>query len=334
MDLDLYVSNSKKLRSIPFVNPRTGNSLEVFTDKLLDSVTNDAFPVIGEIPRFCELVNYSQSFGFQWNTFSQTQLDNFANTPISEKRFYAETAWKPVDLVGVSVLEVGSGAGRFSEVLLRTTEVQLYSLDFSQAVEANWRNNSRYRNRFNLAQASIYEMPFPDNSFEKVFCFGVLQHTPSFTDSIAALVRKTRIDGEIVVDFYPINGWHTKFHTKYFLRPITKRLPKRILLWLVRTNIVWLIASFDLLCSCKLSVLTRFLPIADLRGFPSSLTSSQRIEWAVMDTFDAFSPQYDNPQRLEHVKEMFEKCGCRVTFAGRVQYDNGVATVVRAVRER
>jgi len=31
-----------------------------------------------------------------------------------------------------------------------------------------------------LFQASIYELPFAPRQFDKVFCFGVLQHTPDF----------------------------------------------------------------------------------------------------------------------------------------------------------
>ena len=51
-----------------------------------------------------------------------------------------------------------------------------------------------------------------------------------------------------------------------------------------------------------------------MRGFPKNLNKKQRIEWAIMDTFDAFSPEFDNPQRLNKVIEMFEEDGCKVTF--------------------
>ena len=36
-----------------------------------------------------------------------------------------------------SVLEVGSGAGRFTEVFLQSTSGYLHSIDYSNAVEAN-----------------------------------------------------------------------------------------------------------------------------------------------------------------------------------------------------
>ena len=47
-------------------------------------------------------------------------------------------------------------------------------MDFSSAVNANLRTNGLYGDRLRLAQASIYDLPFSDKSFDKVFCLGVL----------------------------------------------------------------------------------------------------------------------------------------------------------------
>jgi SAM-dependent methyltransferase len=318
---------------IRFIHPHNQRYLSTTEEGLEDVITGDVFPVINGIPRFCSLDNYSASFGFQWRQFDQTQLDLHSGSDQSEQRFYAETAWDPVDLSCCSVLEVGSGAGRFSEVFLRTTAGLLHSVDYSSAVDVNKSNNVAYGDRLRLAQASIYELPFPNESFDKVFCLGVLQHTPSFADSVAALVKKTRAGGEIVVDFYPIKGWYTKIHSKYVLRPFTKRLPKQLLLKLIRMNIGWMLVLFDVLSVVRLGMLTRLIPITDVRSFPRTLTPEQRREWAVMDTFDGFSPEYDNPQRVESVVNMFRINGCEVTYAGMVYFQGGSSMVVRAIKK-
>lgn len=317
---------------VQFVSPSDFGPLYISGSYLVDSTGAKCFPIVNSIPRFCASDNYASGFGLQWNKFSSTQLDTKYDGNLSSERFFAETAWEPHELSNCSVLEVGSGAGRFSEVFLRTTSGVLCSVDYSTAVDANWTNNKKYGDRLQLAQASIYELPFADNTFDKVFCLGVLQHTPSFADSVDALIRKTRAGGEIVVDFYPVNGWHTKLHSKYLLRPLTKHLPKPFLLKLIKRNIRWMLSLFDFLCRFRLGLFTRFIPITDVRGFPPGLSYSERIEWAVLDTFDAFSPQFDNPQRVQSVVSMFTKRDCQVTYAGVVRYPGGSSTVVRAVK--
>ena len=193
-------------------------------------------------------------------------------------------------------------------------------------------NNKKLESRLILSQASINQIPFRDNSFDKIFCFGVLQHTPSFRESIKALVSKVKSNGEIVIDFYPYKGFYTKLNSKYILRPITKRIPKKVLLFLVEKSVPLSLFIFDVFNKLKLGFLVRFLPITDVRGFPKNLNKEQRIQWAIMDTFDAFSPEFDNPQRIKKVIQMFKDNGCRVTYGGLVKFKGGSAAVVRAIK--
>ena len=322
---------------IQIINPQNGCFLFNEGNNLVDEQGNN-FPIINGIPRFTLQNNYTENFGFQWNIFAETQIDQVKMNEFNQSkiRFFKETGWKPEDLDGLNILEAGSGAGRFSQVILNQTKASLYSFDYSNAVEANLRNNEHFEsNRFHLVQASIYEIPFPDNSFDKVFCFGVLQHTPNFEDSISSLVAKTKPGGEIVVDFYRINGWWTKLSAKYLLRPLTRKIQHERLLNIITKNINWMINLFDFLCFLKLGTLTRFLPIADVRNFPSELNSQQRIEWAILDTFDMFSPEYDNPQRIKKVVAMFTRLNVEVTFAGLIYNDElkCPSAVVRAVKK-
>ena len=317
---------------LPYICPVNGDELILDKD-VYRSSHNKKYKIKKNIPRFCTEENYTNSFGFQWNKFDNTQIDSFSKTDLSHQRFWAETKWDPESLNDLNVLEIGSGAGRFSEVFLKSTKCNLYSIDYSAAVEANLRNNKKYKSRLILSQASIYQIPFKNNSFDKIFCFGVLQHTPSFRKSISALVSKVKVNGEIVIDFYPYKGFYTKLHSKYILRPITKRISKKFLLFLIKKSVPLSLFIFDVLKKLKLEFLTRFLPITDVRGFPKNLDNKQRIEWAVMDTFDAFSPEFDNPQRLNKVIQMFEEDGCKVTFGGLVKFKGGSAVVVRALKK-
>ncbi len=315
------------------INPSTGKFLQQSGNFLVDS-NGAKFPIIRGVPRFTPIDNYTSNFGIQWNKFAKTQLDH-EQLNLSKTRFFAETHWDKEDLEGKDILEVGSGAGRFSKIVLEYTQANLWSIDYSDAVTANYENNhSIAPERFHLFQASIYAMPFPDNSFDKVFCMGVLQHTPDFEASIKALIAKAKSGAEIVVDFYPIKGWWTKINAKYMLRPLTKRLTHERLLAVIEANVDWLIALSLFLMRCQLGFLTRFLPLVDLRTIiPLNLTSIQFREWAVLDTFDMFSPEYDNPQRIEVVAEMFRRNGAVVTFAGFESINGGQSAVVRGIKQ-
>ncbi len=321
---------------ISIVNPKNGYPLQLVGSDYVD-INGNAFPVINGVPRIANRENYTENFGLQWNKFDKTQLDrNIDGLDLSSRRFFAETQWDKENLTGKNILEVGSGAGRFSKVVMENTKGTLYSIDYSDAVTANFKNNYNIApDRFHLFQASIYEMPFPDNSFDKVFCLGVLQHTPDINASIKALVDKAKPNGEIVVDFYPINGWWTKINAKYILRPITKKMSHESLFRLIENNVNWLIRTSVIFQNIGLGVLTRFLPLVDLRTLPTSgLNAEQFREWVVLDTFDMFSPAHDNPQKIKDVVAMFEFNGAKVTFAGFEEFGQGIrAAVVRGIKQ-
>jgi len=320
--------------AVIIINPKNNLPLQLSGDNLVDSA-GSSFPIIKGVPRIAELENYTKNFGKQWNKFDKTQLDRENDgMNLSKDRFFAETHWDQEDLAGKEVLEVGSGAGRFSKVVLEHTKAILYSVDYSDAVTANFKNNSQIApDRFHLIQASVYEMPFPDNSFDKVFCFGVLQHTPDFAASIKALIGKAKPGGEIVVDFYPIKGWWTKINAKYILRPITKKMPHERLLILIERNIDWLLKVHYIFHRIGLGFMTRFLPLCDVKEtFPKSLTKPAIREWAILDTFDQYSPEHDHPQRIADVSAMFERHGAEVTFAGFEHFEGFSAAVVRGIK--
>lgn len=321
---------------ISLINPFNQKELRKEGDKYTDG-TGRYFPIVNGVLRIVTEENYAKSFGFQWNLFRQTQIDRERNDAFTEKRFFKQANWKPEEISGKDILEVGCGAGRFSQVILDHTNANLYSIDYSDAVTANYENNKHHSGRFHLFQASIYEMPFPDNSFDKVFCFGVLQHTPDFKKSVQALISKAKPGAEIAVDFYPVKGWWTKIHSKYILRPFTKKMENEKLLKLITKNINWLIKAHFFFNRIKVGkIVNRFLPLCDITGtFPNNLTPEQLREWAILDTFDMFSPQHDHPQRIATVAKWFKEFGADVSFADYIDLGENKqgAAVVRAIKK-
>ncbi len=316
-----------------FINPFTKTDL-VQTEAGLLQNNQIVFPLTNGAIRVLETEdNYTESFGFQWNKFVKTQIDQDEKN-ISKERFFIETGWGREDLTGKNILEVGSGAGRFSSVILQHTQANLYSVDYSNAVEANFKNNPGYGDRFNLYQASIYDMPFAPAQFDKVVCLGVLQHTPNFEKSIEALCSMVKPGGELVIDFYPIKNAFTKICAKYILRPYTTKMDHGKLLKKIERNIDWMISATHLLHKIKLGALTRFIPIIDIYGtLPyQSLTKAELKEWAILDTFDQYSPQHDHPQKLSTVTQWVKNNGLKISLSAFLRTGNSMAPVIRAVK--
>jgi SAM-dependent methyltransferase len=308
-----------------FVSPQNKSPLKK-TNDLLEDAQGNTFPIIDGIPRFVPQDNYSKSFGMQWNLFRQTQLDSYTNTTITKDRFFGMTRWKAEDLKGKKVLEVGSGAGRFTEVILQTG-ADLYSVEYSEAVTANFKNNGHYPN-LTLCQASVYELPFLPETFDKIFCFGVLQHTPEVKKTVMSMIPYLKKGGEIAIDVYPYN-WKTVFYTKYWVRPFTKRMNKDKLLKLVNFVIPkWFPISSALLHVPLIGkFLAQVIPICNYsRRFPQ-LSKKHLVEWAVLDTFDMLSPDFDSPQSIETTEAWLKEANLEILFCEKG--DNGYVAVGR-----
>ena len=318
---------------IKLVNPFNGHPLTASYAGLMNNGTVD-FPNKGGAYRIAKDDNYSENFGYQWNKFSGTQLDKTSKLDISKKRFFAETGWDKEDLTGKDILEVGSGAGRFSQIILYFTKGDLYSVDYSNAVEANFKNNGPHE-RLQLFQASIYEMPFAKEQFDKVICIGVLQHTPDVEKSVQCLIEMIKPGGELVIDFYPITGWWTKIQAKYMLRPFTKKMSHEKLYKKIDRNIDWMICVYRFFSKIGMSRLfNRFIPICDINGtLPKGLPYDQLRELCVLDTFDMFSPQYDQPQKISTVVQWFNKYALQDVWGGFIRYENCKAAVVKGIKK-
>lgn len=266
------------------------------------------YAIRGFIPRLIPgESNYADDFGFQWNKHYRTQYDSYSGVNVSEHRFFDETKW-PRKMEGELILEAGSGSGRFTEHAV-STGAMVVSLDFSRAVEANYRNNGDQENLL-IVQASIFKMPFKKAIFDKVLCIGVLQHTPAPEEAFLSLAQMLKKGGHLVVDAYErLPSWKHLMTTKYWVRPITRRISNEKLYHFCEkwVDLLWPV--------CKLSykltgrrTLSWFLLVADYRGvYP--LSEEKLKEWSILDTFDMLAPEYDYPQTLSSVKKWYQKAG-------------------------
>jgi len=272
---------------------------------------DETFLIKGGIPRFVSADNYATTFGFQWNTHRETQLDSHTGIPVSRNRVFSVTGW-PEDMRGQTILEAGSGAGRFTEILAGTG-ADLYSFDYSTACEANLENNGRFDN-LRLFQGDIFHIPFAEGSFDKVFCLGVIQHTPDPERAFASLARMVRPGGELVIDVYA-NTLLARMQWYYLLRPITRRMDKDRLYKIISRWAPRLIPLSRFLRKIAGRAGARLVPIVEFSylGLPPELNR----EWAILDTFDQYSPAHDHPQSEASIRHWYEAAGFESVEVGR-----------------
>ena len=280
---------------------------DLLTATLRCATCSRQYGVSNGIPRFVEAASYADSFGYQWNQFKLEQLDSANGTRLSEQRFYGETGWTTEWMAGKWLLEAGCGAGRFLEVASRSN-ANVVGIDLSNSVDAARQSLGRRKN-VHLVQASIYQLPFRPGVFDGCYSIGVLQHTPDRHACIAPLARVLRPEARLAITVYERRRG-TMLNGKYWLRPITRRLPKRLLLWLLKLAMPIVFPICELLF--RLPLAGRFfrfvIPVADYVEKPE-LSLRERYRWAVLDTFDMLSPAFDAPMTEAELRSWLGEAG-------------------------
>jgi SAM-dependent methyltransferase len=275
---------------------------------LREPISGNEYPIVNYIPRFVPIENYAAGFGFQWNKHKRTQYDDTSHFNNSKDRFVKETKWN-TDLRGEFILEAGSGSGRFTAEALKTGAV-IVSFDYSSAVEANYLSNGQNENLL-IVQASIFEMPFPQSFFDKIFCFGVLQHTPDPEKAFKNLPLYLKSGGQLASDVYVKNLTKWILQPKYWVRPFTKgKDPEKLYCRIVKyVNFMWPLARIISKIPVIGPTINWKLILPDYsRELPNADDKTLK-EWTYLDAMDMLSPMYDLPQTLKTFRRWHQEAG-------------------------
>ncbi len=124
-----------------------------------------------------------------------------------------------------------------------------------------------------------------------------------------SLPRQVRPGGRLAVDVYPAFLLNVLW-PKYWLRPLTKRLPQRTLFRLVKLMVRFLLPVSRLVSRIPRigRKLRYFIPVMNHEpDFP--LSKAQVEEWAILNTYDMLAPEHDHPQTAATLEAWFEKAG-------------------------
>ncbi len=274
----------------------------VIDGNLLCTTCNKEYTIIKGIPRFVPDNNYADNFGLEWNTHSRTQYDGSSGFKISEGRFINETKWGN-KLNGELILEAGSGSGRFTKHAVETGAM-IISFDYSSAVEANYKSNAGNENLL-IVQASIFDMPFKKNYFDRLLCIGVIQHTPDPRKAFHCLVDAIKPGGYLCTDIYLKSLGKVYLTPKYLIRKITKRMnPDKLYKWTVSyINFIWPLTRLIRKIPKLGKKINWRLMVADYSELLPNADDKTLKEWAILDSYDMVSPAYDFPETLKSFKK-------------------------------
>jgi len=109
---------------------------------------------------------------------------------------------------GKRLLEIGCGLGTDLLQFARAG-AQVTGIDLTPAgVDLARKRFSLYGIPADLQVADAENLPFPDGTFEVVYSFGVLHHTPDTQKAIDEAYRVLKPGGEIILMLYHKHSWH------------------------------------------------------------------------------------------------------------------------------
>ena len=303
-----------------YIDPISGEKLlekkNKYNQLYLTSKNGVSYPIIKGIPRILkDLNNYSFAFGEQWIKWRKTQLDSYTNTTITADRLFRCIGEDMINRFKdskdpLNVLEVGCGAGRFTEILLKFPSIRLTSIDLSSAVEANAQNfpqNTHHR----IIQTDLMELPFELMKFDIVICLGVIQHTPKPEKSIEKLYEQVKPGGDLVIDHYTFDISRLTKITANILRPIIKRVSgkNRINIIKLLVNIFFPIHRFIRKLPIIQKIFSRISPIVTYFHVYPELPEHLQKEWSMLDTHDGLTDWHKHLRSLKQIKKILKKIG-------------------------
>jgi len=167
-------------------------------------------------------------FEFQWLKWGDQNVI-FGHTKEEDTRRILQMlprGMTPKNLEGKLILDAGCGHGRYSEIF-GEMGAEVIAFDLGNGVEVA-RKRTKHLDNVHVVQGNIMELPFTKNTFDFIWSFGVIHHTPDTRMAFKKLAGAVKQDGYMSIWVYPKESSVWELSQK-LIRGITTNLHPRIL---------------------------------------------------------------------------------------------------------
>ena len=164
-------------------------------------------------PSIAKDIQYT--FGEEWKTFNKILPQHH-----DEFKLYFDLIDLPA-LESKRICDLGCGIGRWS-YFLKDIAKEIVLIDFSESIFEARKNLSESDNMI-FIMADVLDLPFQDDTFDFMFCLGVLHHIPS--PALQSVRKLSRLAPEFLVYlYYALDNRGTLYKLIFFFVNLIRKL--------------------------------------------------------------------------------------------------------------
>jgi ubiquinone/menaquinone biosynthesis C-methylase UbiE len=169
--------------------------------------------------------NEMENTGLSETILDELSVDYFDAIADDRKKLepFIESYAEPWLWIQEKVLEVGCGVGS-DTVMFAKRRANITAIDLSPHSVAFAKQNIALHNlKADILVADAEQLPFPDETFDLVYSWGVLHHTPDIRKALGEIYRVLKPGGQICIMLY--NKWSLVSVQMYLMFGLFKKQP-------------------------------------------------------------------------------------------------------------
>lgn len=237
------------------------------------------------------------AFGEQWTRFTENR-----------GHYASQELWRDIigPLVpdgafkGARVADIGSGTGRFADILLQIGAAEVVAIEPSAGFQTLRQNLAHWGERVKFLNVRGDQIPSEVGDLDWVISIGVLHHIPEPDPVVRAAFRALRPGGHILIWLYGREGNAAYLSWVEPLRRLTTALPPMLLRWLSWAMTLPL-SLYAALCD--------FVPFLPLSRYMTATISKLDWKTRMLVIYDQLAPAWSKFYRGEEARALLSNAG-------------------------